>query len=291
MLYPWRKTLQRLTLTLTCLLLLNGCATKLAYNFLDWATLWYIESYVSLDAKQKQHAKDFLDEFHHWHRTTQLPRYALYMEGLQLRLSTGTLTGQQMHDETDQLQVLLETSLNHLTPLFVTLAASFSDKQVDELLASLAKERRKYQKQFVDVNEAKLHKARIEELKDHLQLAISSFNAEQQTLMQNWSHSLLPFESLTLKQQELWATELQQAMENRQDRAQLDKTLRKLLFVHTDHWDEELERRMDVNQEITYKVLAQLINSLTPKQRKKMNNKILGYVADFRELAVANAQK
>ncbi|WP_075188225.1 DUF6279 family lipoprotein [Teredinibacter haidensis] len=282
-----RKLFKRLGLSALCLLLLNGCATKLAYNFLDFATLWYIESYVNLDRQQKQYAKDYLDTFHDWHRYSQLPRYALYMEGLQLRIATGKMTGQQVHNETDQIQVFLDETLNYLTPMFTHLAGSLSDEQVAELMKSLQKERDQYQKDFVDVKGDKLHKARVDELKSHLSLGLSGFSQSQNQEMYRWSKSLLPFESLTLRQQEIWAEELLAALNKRDEKEQLNKTIRKLLFVHTDHWDEELERRMDKNQKITYDMLATILNSLTQEQRKKMNRKLTGYSTDFRELAVA----
>lgn len=287
-----RTFYQRFILIIISLFLLNGCATKLAYNFLDWATLWYIESYVNLNTEQKKHTKNYLDEFHRWHRTTQLPHYALYLEGLQIRLGTNNMTGEMVHDETDTLQVFLDNSLNYLTPMFIELAATFTDKQVDELLKNLAKDRKKYSKDYINVDNEKLYKNRIDDLSDPLNMGgISGFNASQKALLRQWNESLMPFETLTLKQQEIWADELAQALDNRNDKPALEKTLRKLLFVHTDHWDEALEKRMDTNQDLTYDMLAQLLNSLTPAQRKKMNRKIDGYIQDFRELARQETSK
>lgn len=286
-----RILLKRSILCLLCLFMLNGCATKLAYNFLDWALLWYIESYVSLDDKQKAFAKDYLDKFHHWNRSTQLNQYAEYLVGLKTRLTTGKLTGQQMHDETDELQVYLDRCLDKLTPLFIELAATFSDDQVEELMDNLEKDRKKYQKDYVDIDQAKLHKTRIEDLTDHLKYGgIGGYNADQKILLQQWTESLKPFEELTLKQQEIWASELKTALDNRSDRKQLEDTLRRLLFVHTDHWDSELEKRMDINQELTYDTLARLINSMTPRQQTKMLEKLDGFIGDFRALAGATEE-
>lgn len=286
-----RTLSRRLLLVVTCLFMLGGCATKLAYNFLDWATLWYIESYVNLDGKQKDYAREQLDKFHYWHRTTQLPQYALYLEGLQVKLNSGKLTGEMIHAETDQVQVFLDDCLKYLTPMFVELVATFSDDQVDELMASLAKERKQYQEDFVDVEGEKLHEARIDELTSQLSLVVSGFNKSQKARMHAWSESLIPFEKLTLKQQEIWAEDLHQAMLKREDRPALEATLRRLLFVHTDNWDPELEKRMDTNQALSYDMLADLFNSLTPPQRKKMNKKLTGFIVDFRELAMAASEE
>jgi hypothetical protein len=287
MLTSWRQILKRITLVTACLFLLNGCTTKLAYNFLDWGILWYLETYVDLNKEQKNYAKKQLAEFHHWHRTTQLTRYALYLEGLQMRLIARNMTGEMMHGEIDELQVYLDECIVKLTPMFVQLASTLSDEQVKELMNSLQKERDQYQKEYVDISEKKLHKTRTTDLRDHLNIAISGFNAAQKTKMLEWSQSLQPFEELTLKQQQIWADELQVALNQRQQRQQLDKTIRKLLFVHTDHWNEELEKRMGYNQALTYTMLANLLNELTSEQSKNMNKKLTGYISDFRELAIA----
>ncbi|SMF54789.1 hypothetical protein SAMN02745866_03493 [Alteromonadaceae bacterium Bs31] len=280
--------IKRFTLIFVCLIFISSCTTKVAYNFLDWAMMWYFESYVSLNKEQKKYTKKQLDDFHHWHRTTQLPRYALYLEGLKIRLNSDQLNAEMIHKETDELQLFLDDSLNYLTPLFAQLLASFSDQQVEELLASIADDRDEYQQEFVDVSEKELHKARIKELKSNLSLAsIGSYSKQQNNTLKNWSHSLTPFEQLALEQQEIWAEELTLALAERQDRVKLEATLKKLLFVHTDHWAEELERRMDQNQALTYAMLAELINSLSSKQRKKMNRRIDNYIEDFRALALA----
>ncbi|WP_045857178.1 DUF6279 family lipoprotein [Teredinibacter purpureus] len=286
-----RKFCLRISLLFFCLFILNGCATKLAYSFLDFATLWYIERYVNLDSEQKKYAKNYLDKFHSWHRETQLTRYALYLEGLHIRIGTGILTGQQVHDETDRIQVLVGDCLDYLTPLFIELAATLSDDQVKALMAKLAKERNDYQKEFIDIDEPALYKARIDELKSHLVLGgLNNFNDEQKQKLREWSETMLPFEALTLRQQEIWAEELLEALTHRKDRAQLDTTIRKLLFVHTDEWNEELEIRMDKNQSITYAMLADLLNGRTPAQQKRMKQKISGYITDFRELAISEAE-
>jgi len=286
-----RLFLKRSLVLLTCLFLLNGCATKLAYNFLDWATLWYIERYVNLDSQQKDYAKNYLKKFHQWHRSTQLTQYADYLEGLKDRLTTGKLTGRQIHDETDDLQIYLDRCIDYLTPLFIELAATLNDEQVLELMENLAKDRKDYQKDYIDISTEKLHKTRIEDLTDNLRLGgIGGYSRTQKKLMQQWTESLIPFEALTLKQQEIWANELKAALDNRGNREQLEKTLRRLLFVHTDNWDAELEKRMDTNQEITYDALATLMNSLSPKQQNKMLKKLDGYIKDFRELAAASEQ-
>lgn len=285
------KNIKRLLLLGLCVATLSGCATKMAYHYLDFVLLWYFEGYVKLDSDQKDYVKKELDEFHYWHRTSQLPRYALYLESLKIRLSTGKLTGTELHRDVDELQVLLDDSLAHLLPIMVEVVATFSDEQVEELLQSVAKDRDDYRKKFIDVDSEKRHKARIGELRNPLDLLISKYNDEQKGIMRAWSEHLVPFEKLTLKQQEIWGEDLAAVLKERNDKTKLDSGLRRLIFVHTDHWEPELQEIVDSNQATTYQAIADIINSLDAKQRSKMNTKLDNYAQDFRELAVALNKK
>ncbi|WP_188150443.1 DUF6279 family lipoprotein [Teredinibacter waterburyi] len=286
-----RKLSKRLSIAVICLFVLNGCATKLAYNFLDWGMSWYVERYVTLSNEQQRYVKAELDNFHTWHRETQLAQYALYIEGLQVRLDARNFTPQMVHDETDRIQVFLDIALARLVPFAVELIASFSDEQVAEVMENLAKKREEYKHDFIDVSAKKLFKARRAEINSYLKMGIPRFNATQTARLKSWSETLVPFEKLTLKQQQLWADELHQAMLARKDKAKLRATLERLMFVHTDHWDKELESITDENQDMTYTMLSDLLNSQTDAQRKQTHKKLEQYIKDFRSLALAKVDK
>ena len=122
---------KRIALLVCCTLLLFGCSTKTAYHFLDWGIKWYIGKYISLTHEQKNFTEKALDEFHEWHRRTQLVPYAEYIEALREKLNSGAVTSEQLHTEVDQIQLMIDKSIDQLLPLFINLAASLSEEQLE----------------------------------------------------------------------------------------------------------------------------------------------------------------
>lgn len=279
---------KRLLLAVAVLFLLNGCATKIAYHYLDFALIWTLEKYVELDKPQKKKLKEEMEAFHQWHRSTQLPLYSSYMADFKSRYQQAPLTGNQMHAEVDQLQVYLDACIEHLMPSLVDLAASLSDEQVEELLANIAEDRADYRKKYIDVSTEELHAARVKELESNLNLVIRRFNKEQEAAMLDWSQGLVPYEKLTLAQQEIWGKELAEVLAQRDNREILETGLRKLIFVHTDHWDPELEKIVDENQEKSYQFLADLLNGLEGKQRARFIARVERFSEDFHEMSGAD---
>ena len=269
--------------------LLASCSsTKIAYNFLDWAFNWHIGKYVSLDDKQKPVSKKAIDEFHIWHRKTQLPLYADYIKELKPVLLSGEVTGEQIHNETDKVQVLLDQAIEHLIPAIVLISASLSDKQAEELQKNLEDERNKYKKKYLDVDQKKRVKLRKKELNKFLERLIGNLNSEQKDWLDEWAKAMLPYEELTFRQQKIWADNAAIAMQHRDDLDILEKHVRGLLFYHSDNWDEDSQRALDINQDITYKFIAKVMNNLSPKQRRHLEKKLDDFIEDFISLNRAN---
>jgi hypothetical protein len=75
------------------LALVSGCSTlKLAYNQADHIAAWMADDYFDLDADQKEAFRDRFQQFHAWHRATQLGQYAEFLEAVQARLRVGVNT-------------------------------------------------------------------------------------------------------------------------------------------------------------------------------------------------------
>lgn len=280
-----KKVILRFSFVLSTLCLLTSCSSKMAYRFLDWAIFWQVGQYVTLDSAQKRYAKDKVAAFHAWHRREELPRYAQYLRGLSQRLLQEDLTREQVHAETDAMQALLDASFARLLPTATQVMHTFSDEQVTVFLDKLKKERKDYQKKHIDVSDEKRFQLRQDELVRYLKRGIGKFTKEQKQWLVKWSKDLLPYEALTLKQQEQWAEQMAQTLANRSDKIQLDKKLRTLMLYRTDGWDAELEKILDVNQDITYAFLARLFKNLTPKQEKKLVTRFNQYADDFDALS------
>lgn len=280
-----KKTLGRTGLILILLLTLAACTTKVAYNFLDWAIEWKVQRMVKLHGEQKILTQKAIKDFHRWHRTTQLPVYAEYLRLLQIHLNDTPITAQEIHAETDKVQVLADQSVEKVLPDATEVLSTLSDPQVKELLKSVAEERKEYKDEYVDLSEKKRQRIYYKKFIKHAQDWLGTLSKSQKEQVKTWSEQLEPFETLNLEQQKIWEQDLEKILAQRQDKTALLKGLQNLMFHRTDNWQPELEAILDRNQALSYQLIADLLNGMSEGQRKHMNKKIEDYVRLFGELA------
>ncbi len=284
--------MKKLFIAFTCLFLLSACSTKLAYNFLDFIIKWYVGQYVSLDSAQKNVLKGATKEFHQWHRSTQLDIYADHIDFLLKRLDEKAIDAKWVHEQTDVAQDFIDVSAQHFKPTIIDIMHSLSDKQAKQVLKNLADDRKDYKKKYVDISAKKQAKRRKNELLDYIAPFFGSFTNEQKQWIDDWStKEVKPYEILTLKQQTIWSGEVENALNARHNKSKLNTLVDEVMLYRTDDWDPELEAILDHNQAVSYALMARLVNSQTPKQRKKMFSKLKSYQRDFRALAKKAKQK
>lgn len=282
-------------LIIFCTLLLTACSsTKMAYEFLDWVAMWKVDRMVELNSQQRKRTEAEIHTLHDWHRATQLPRYADYLEGLRQRLlaamATGSVTGEQIHAETDEVQLMLDDVLEQLLPAATEIVASLSDEQVSGLLGRLAEERQEYIDEYVKPDSEERRQKNEDEFKDNLKRFIGRLNSQQEQWIDDWSRKLVPYAELSARQQILWQEHLGKYLTLRDNKALLQQGLRELMLYRTDNWAPEAEKAMDINQTLTYDLLARILNNLTDEQQKRLDKSLRGYITDFRELTKKGEQ-
>jgi hypothetical protein len=285
LLHATTKTLSRSGLILLLLFTLSACTTKLAYNFLDWAIEWKVQRMVKLQGEQKTLTQKAIKDFHSWHRTTQLPQYADYLELLQKRLDDGPITAAEIHAETDKIQLLADQSVEKILPDASEVLSMLSDAQVKELLKNVAEERDEYKDEYVDPSPKKRQKLYYKKFLKYAQEWLGTLSKAQKENVKIWSAQLEPFETLNLQQQKIWEQELEKILSQRHDKPALLKGLQGLMFHRTDNWQPELEAILDRNQALTYQLIADLLNGMSEGQRKHLNKKFDDYRKIFTELA------
>ena len=262
---------------------LAGCTsvTRVAYNNLDWLLYREVDKFVDLDKAQRQKAKAALQEFHIWHRNTQLRIYANYLEEFNQQVQAGALTKDDIHARIDILQEYIDSSFNQLLPPAADIIHTLNDKQVVELLKNMRKNREEYEDEYVNVDDEERRENHVKNLSDAIKPWLGRPTKTQRQWIKTWADELEPFEKLNARQQELWEQDVAKILAQRQDKAALQKNIGGLMFYRTDNWQPELEALLDRNQDRTYTLLAKLINQATPKQKEKFTGKLLELREDF----------
>ncbi len=272
---------------LISLFLVSGCTTKIAYNFLGIYLRWQVSSYVTLTKDQKQYTKKVIKEFHQWHRSEQLPLYASYIDNLINIVNKSPASAEVLHKESDKVQEFLDASAEQLIPHMVKILSELNDQQVEELLSNLKKEREKYKKNYVDKKRSKVIKKHRDDVKDYVKPFFGRFTKEQKELIKKWGNDIAVYEHLSLRQQEISANDLEEALAIRNDVQNLERVVRSLMFYRADEWIPEYEAATDTNQKLTFQLFTELLDSRTEKQKAKTIYKLNNYKSDFLDLSKA----
>lgn len=274
----------RYTLLLLTLFMFAGCATKMAYDRLDWAMAWKVKRLVNLDGEQKDRTRAAINAFHAWHRETQLPQYAAYLTAVHQRITEGDISAADVGAEVEKIRLMIDRSVAYLLPGAVDVLSRLDQAHTEELLDSLTEERQEYIDEYIEVSREERLEQRYDKFEKHFKRWLGSPTREQKQKIENWAASLEPYEKLTAKQQQAWQQQVQALLAQRQDRHALMQGLKNLVIHRTDNWEPKLAQRVGNNQQRTYIVVADLLNNLTAKQREHLDDEVSDYVRIFTEL-------
>lgn len=262
------------------LLLLGGCSSvRLAYGYLDWWMDRTLNKYLNLEGPQEDLLSQRVDEFHRWHRQTQLPRYADYLDQLAAEVDSPAETVPtrliEIEKKTDELW---NSSITMLSDLLLPILLQLDDAQITQLAENARKEREKSLKKW-QKDQHKREKAFRKEAERWLgdltpgqdaaidsELASTTFDPQRRDAQrQRWTNAFIQ----TLKDKP----------------AGYEQTLRSLLIDPETLWSADY-RQMQEQLRIQARSLGgEVLQSATPEQRQHLRSTLQEYARDFRFLA------
>lgn len=257
----------RLPLALLALLALAGCSViGMVYNNADRLVLAYVDDWFDLDRAQGKRFRERFRERMVEHRRDELPRYTAYLR--ELRRTVG---GAPSADEVDALLLgsrdLVELGIRRTLPVMADTLAELTPQQVEYLANEIAEANEDYAEELADDTPAERLEDRQEELVDELEDWTGRLDEAQRARLRRFAAEI-PDDSQT------W-------FEHRQQRQRgLLELLRSrapsaAYIAYAEEWwlgrshlDPQLAARLERNRRATAATFAELITSLTPKQRK-----------------------
>ncbi|WP_156896929.1 DUF6279 family lipoprotein [Ferrimonas kyonanensis] len=263
---------------------LSGCSTKFVYNWLDWIIEWQVEDYVDLDRDQERQLQRMIDDLLEWHRYDELPKYHAQLHQLRTQLDQG-FSAEDAQAHLTQLEQHWFRIFDHLMPKLVPLLQSFSDAQVQQMMTVIREENQKdidrYLKRDLDDRVVSSNKRMAKSLKRWVgkltpmqAQAVDDFNRQRHQSMDLW-----------VAYREAWQERFHQAMLNRTNGAELRRELAVLLVNPDSVRPQEYKDQLSVNQHLFAESLVEINNSLTGKQRKRLNRQLGSLIDDLADLS------
>ncbi|MCX2780542.1 DUF6279 family lipoprotein [Microbulbifer thermotolerans] len=277
-----KRTRNFATLISTLLLLASCSSVQFAYNHLDLWMRWQLDDYVDFNAEQKAALHTALDSFHTWHRQTQLPRYADYLELLAERVEQNQLRKPHLESTEIQIQKFLHTASAQLCDLLLPLAETLTPAQIDTLEKTLRKKREESLEKWQKTPD-KIQRRRNKHIRKQSKRWLGSLSLEQEQMIAAWVTQVEYNPLERNHQREIWQARFVELLRNKPEGYQAQ--LRNLVLYPEQLWSKDYRRIQEERQRQARRLGERILASTTEAQRAHLIRTLRKYAQDFRTLS------
>jgi hypothetical protein len=269
---------------LILLIFLAGCTVRLTYPLLEWTSYWSLGDYMEISDEQKPLAKAMLADLFEWHRYQELPEYAKQLDQLAQDLQQA-ITPDDVARHSEDMIAAWDRIVTRITPGAAELLGDFSADQVSEMGKRLEAQADEEREEYLAASDSERRQEHAKGMEKALRRFTGRLNNEQQDRIEEWSYEMLDLTDYYLAQSTLWRALFIQAMASRHQTELFRQQLDILLAVDGGLWPQDYRQAIEQNQQTSYRMISDLLNSLTDKQRARAQQKFKDYADDFRALA------
>ena len=273
-----------IALALLASLVLSGCVARIAYGQLDWLTRWYINSYFDLNASQERLAGEIIGRNLAWHRATQLPLYAEHIRALRAGLG-GPVSAAFIAQQYEITLVLWDQSLRHMSPDIGPLLLTLGDEQLSGFFTEVEEQNAELREEYLGQGPEARRKKQDRSIIRAFRWFSGSLSRDQEALVRSYTADLHDLTEQWLERRVAWQAAFRALLENRSDNPGFEAQLTALLLDPNQFDSPEYRQRVAANREIIFAMVAEILSSGSPKQRKHLDGRLAGLATDFDELA------
>jgi len=275
---------------LAAAMVLHGCsAIKLGYNNVQSVGYWWLDGYFDFNDAQAVRLKADMDQFHQWHRSSELPEYAQLLQRAQGLVANGDVTAPQACALVEEARKQIDDITARAEPTLVDIAMTFTPAQIEHLEAKYAKNNADYRKDWLRLSPQEVRKKRYEKTLERTEMIYGRLDEPQRALVRqqveasSFDPHVSNVERLRRQQDTLQTLrtittagttkeQALQAMHGLLERYKHSPQPQYRAYVRK-QWDEGCEG------------FALAHNAATPAQRETAVKRLKGYERDFMELA------
>jgi hypothetical protein len=277
---------------LLCAAFLTGCSSvRLAYSNAPQLAWWWLDGYVDFSREQAPQAKQAIDRFFEWHRSTQLSEYLPLLAAAQPQILEPTTAALACRWQ-DQIRERLEPSLERALGLAADLLPGLGESQFKAIEKRFVKVNDEMRDDFLQADPAQRQDESVKRALERAERLYGTLDEAQKRVIAA-GVATSPFDP------ELWLLQRQ-----RRQRETV-QTLRRLAAEHADH-DQRLAAlralaaRAERSPDALYRAYqlklgeyncafaAQIHNATTVAQRQRARENLKGWEEDLRSLMAAN---
>ncbi len=261
-----------------------GCAVELAYDNVDRLARWFASDFVSMDEAQRTRFDQGVLEVWDWHRDTHVPRYAAFLEAVPSVLDDGTSAAEIEAIVNTVIDWALEIEQASL-PVAIDLLVSLTDEQVGALGRRMAESNERLAEDERDQTLEESRRAWRKETASRFARLAGALTAAQTAYLDEQSVRYLPDTVLWAEYRGRWQADLMKLLQERADRDRFAQGFRELAANRERYYGAELTQVWANNRALAAEVTAWLVNTRSPQQRNRFNERLAELAAEFRSLS------
>lgn len=245
-------------------LVVAGCSTAFTYRHLDWLIPWYVDGYVDLTRDQRHLLQDQLWPVLAWHEEEELGHYLDILDRLETELQK-EVSAEQVRSWADEVIAAVERVEQNMLNVALEFSESLSDEQLAEFMESVWEEHREYEDEFLSRTDQEYVEENAENLEEFLERFTGRLTDRQEDTLLRAAGSLRRFDSVWLEDHEQWLNTLGPLLKREPG---WEQAIRVAYANRTLQRSQEYTDLLEYNTEVVSTAFAEVLNSMTEKQRK-----------------------
>jgi len=266
---------------------LSACSsTTFVYNRLDFILPWYLDDYAELNGEQEEHLDTLLSPFLSWHRSQELPRYIDVLEHIETTLDQ-PLTPEDVASISTEFERAWFRLEGEALDWLLELGASLSDEQMDSFMAALWEQQHEYEEKYLERSEEEFYEDSYDNLVDSTQDYLGKLSPGQRDLLLESSRRLMRSDRAWLEERTVWLGQMGPLLQRDPGWQQ---RMRAAIAARNDTVSPQYQRIFEHNLGVINSTVAELLNSRTDKQDRRVRGKLADLRQDL-ETLVAQGKK
>jgi hypothetical protein len=263
---------------------LAACGTQFVYNRLGWLTHYYLSSHVSLDGSQSSELRTNLREFFVWHRRTELPRYASFLERF-ADAGGRPLRREQLESGSDEIESFVRASITHGAPDAARWLDGLRPQQVDELFANLEKKEQESREEHCGIEPAKRREKSVQRFIENVEDWTGRLRRSQRELVAAGLARTSGDPCLDLSAQQRSRIEFRALVDRHRGQPDFADRIASFLTRPEDRWEPAYAEAYAANRAIIFDLIVDLDHTMTPEQRRRAMSRLREFARNLRKLA------
>jgi hypothetical protein len=263
---------------------LTACGTQFVYNRLGWLTHYYLSSHVSLDGAQSSELRANLKEFFVWHRRTELPRYASFLDRF-AAAARRPLTREQLESGSEEIESFVRTSITHGAPDAARWLDGLRPQQLDELFANLEKKEQESREEHCSIEPARRREKGVERFIKNVEDWTGRLRRTQRALIAERLAKTSGDPCLDLSAQERSRIEFRALVDRHRGQPDFAERISTFMTRPEDRWDPAYARDYAANRAIIFELIADLDHTMSAEQRQRAISRLSQFARNLRKLA------